>query len=109
MGFLQETVTEEKSDYKLFQELWGLLEGEEREGVNKEDLAYILMVIRGVREPNRELDCQAEEDRQGVARYIIFDQEGNLCIRKGGQIKLAAKFRSFYINKLQAESDQKQK
>ena len=89
--------------------MWSLLGGEEREGVNKEDLEYLLMVIRGVREPNREIDCQAEEERQGAARFIIFDQEGNMCIRKGGQVKIAAKFRSFYINKLQAESDQKQK
>ena len=58
LGFLQENVTEEKPDYILVQELWHLLEGDERDGVNKEDLAYFLMVIRGVREPNREVDCQ---------------------------------------------------
>ena len=63
MGFLNESVTEEKPDYKLFQELWSLLEGDERDGVNKEDLAYFLMVIRGVRQPDREVDCQAQEDK----------------------------------------------
>ena len=41
--------------------MWELLEGETREGISKDDLAYVLMVIRGVREPNREIDCQAPE------------------------------------------------
>ena len=44
------------------------------------------------------------EDKQGLARFLIFDQDGCLQFRKGGQVKLGAKFRSFYINKLQAEA-----
>ena len=78
MGFLQESVTEEKPDYKLFEELWELLEGTAREGVRKDDLAYALMVIRGAREPSREIDCQAVEDKQGLARFIVYDSDGNL-------------------------------
>ena len=35
---------------------------------------------------------------------IIFDRDGKLQLRKGGQAKIASKFRSFYINKLQAEA-----
>lgn len=80
------------------------MDGSTREGVRKDDLAYALMIIRGARAPNREIDCQPVEDKQGIARFIIFDQEGNLQFRKGGQVKLGAKFRSFYINKLQAEA-----
>ena len=85
--------------------MWELLEGETREGISKDDLAYVLMVIRGVREPNREIDCQAPESSQGLSRFLIFDSDGILQMRKGGQAKLAAKFRSFYINNLQAEAN----
>ena len=73
MGFLQETVTEEKADYKLFQELWALMEGEARDGVSKDDLAYILMLILGVRDPAREVECPADPEKHGLARFIIFD------------------------------------
>ena len=104
MGFLPENVTEDRPDYKLFEDLWELLDGETREGLKKEDLAYALMVIRSTRDPEREIDCDPREDVQGLAKMIIFDQEGNFQFRKGGQAKFAAKFRSFYINKLQAEA-----
>jgi len=35
---------------------------------------------------------------------VIFDAEGKLQLRTGGQVKVARKYRNFYINKLQAEN-----
>ena len=61
------------------------------------------MVIRGMRNPAQEVDVEPLEDRQGVARFIVFDEDGNLQLRRGGQVKIARQFRNFYINKLQAE------
>ena len=62
------------------------------------------MVIRGMRNPAQEVDVEPLEDRQGVARFIVFDEDGNLQLRRGGQVKIARQFRNFYINKLQAEA-----
>ena len=104
MGFLPDKITDEYHDYKLFQEMWQMMEPEEGVGVKKDDIAYMLMVVRGMRDPSQEVDCEPYEERQGVARFIVFDQEGNLRLRKGGQIKIARQFRNFYINKLQAEA-----
>ena len=64
----------------------------------------MLMVIRGMRNPAQEVDVEPLEDRQGVARFIVFDEDGNLQLRRGGQVKIARQFRNFYINKLQAEA-----
>ena len=104
MGFLPENVTPDKPDYALFEELWELTEGPTRNGLSVEDLSYMLMVIRGTRMTEREIDCQAPEEKQGLAKMIIFDQDGNLQFRQGGQAKIAARYKSFYINKLQAEA-----
>ena len=81
-----------------------MMEYEEGQGVQKDDIAYMLMVIRGMRDPAQEVDCEPLEGRQGVARFIVFDVDGNLQLRKGGQVKIARQFRNFYINKLQAEA-----
>lgn len=104
MGFLPENVTAVKPDFKLFEDLWELLEGHDRKGVNINDLKFILQVIRGAKDPLREIDCEPVEGKRGLAKMVIFDQDGNLKLRKGGQAKFASRFRSFYINKLQAEN-----
>lgn len=78
MGFLPENVTPEHADYKLFEDLWALMDGPANEGVKIDDLSYMLMVIRGSRESEREIDCQPDENKQGLSRVIIFDQDGNL-------------------------------
>ena len=80
------------------------MEGPAREGVSVADLAYVLKTIRGGREPELEIECEPNEEKTGLARMIVFDQDGNLQFRTGGQQKVANKFRSFYINKLQAEA-----
>lgn len=84
MGFLTETVTEEHTDYKLYEELWDLMDGTTREGIKKDDLAYMLKVIRGTRDPDLEVDEPAPEEKVGIAKFIIFDSEDTLQFRKGG-------------------------
>lgn len=54
------------------------MEGDERDGVSKDDLAYVLMVILGVRDSAREIECEADMEKHGLARFFIFDQEGTL-------------------------------
>lgn len=105
MGFLSERATEMHPDYKLFQEFWDLVQGEIRGGIKVEDLAYVLKIIRGYRNSEMELDCEAPEECQGLAKFIIFNEDGDFILRKGGQTKLANRFRSFYINKLQSEAN----
>lgn len=73
LGFLPESVTPEHADYKLIEELWTLMEGKEREGIQVRDLSYVLKVIRGYRNAEIELDCQPVEGKQGLAAFIIFD------------------------------------
>ena len=85
MGFLPDNITDEFPDYKLFEELWELMEGTERDGVMQQNLAYVLKVIRGAYEPKREINEEAPEDKQGLARYIYIDDEENLQFRKDGQ------------------------
>ena len=104
MGFLQENVTPEHPDYALFEEIWELMEGTAREGVKVDDLAYVLKVIRGFRDSELEVECEAPEDKHGIFKMTVFDDEGLFFIRKGGQTKIANRYRSFYINKLQSES-----
>ena len=84
MGFLPEKVTPEHPDYALFEEIWELMEGTAREGVRVEDLAYILKVIRGYRDSEIEVECEAPGDRPGIFKMVIFTEDGDFCIRKGG-------------------------
>ena len=49
-----------------------------REGVAVEDLQYVLMVIRGARQPEREVDCQPREEKTGIAKMLVFDSDGKL-------------------------------
>mmetsp|Transcript_33776 Transcript_33776/g.41745 ORF Transcript_33776/g.41745 Transcript_33776/m.41745 type:complete len:82 (+) Transcript_33776:1160-1405(+) len=78
MGFLPENVTPKHPDYKLFEEVWELMEGTANEGVKVQDLSYILMVIRGFRDGELEFECEPREEQQGLAKMIVFDEEGDL-------------------------------
>lgn len=52
-----------KSDYKLFEELYEMMNGPEREGVTPADFSYILQIIRGSRFPEREVYADPDEDK----------------------------------------------
>lgn len=56
MGFFPENITPEKNDYKLFEQMWEMIDGPERHAVATADLEYILMLVRGARFPEREVD-----------------------------------------------------
>ena len=62
MGFLSNNVSEDHPDYNLFQEFWDVLEGSEREGIKAENLAKALQIIRGSREPDKEVDWGSSEE-----------------------------------------------
>ena len=102
LGFLPENVAPGKPDYALFEELWAIVDGEDRGGINKEDLAYVLQIIRGITLPEKEVEADAPEGKEGLSKQIVFNADGNLQIRKGGQAKLHKKFIPFYVNKQQA-------
>ena len=42
MGFLPENLTPEHADFKLFEELWNMMDGTARKGINIDDISYIL-------------------------------------------------------------------
>ena len=56
LGFLQENITPQKPDYALFEKLWAMMDGEKYNGVNADDLSYILLVVSGSKFPEREVD-----------------------------------------------------
>lgn len=49
-----------------------------------QNLKYVLMVIRGFRDPSLEVDEPADEEKQGLARLILQSEEDELVLRKGG-------------------------
>ena len=84
LGFLPENVAPGKPDYALFEELWAIVDGEDRGGINKEDLSYVLQIVRGITLPEKEVDADAPEGKEGLSKQIVFNADGNLQIRKGG-------------------------
>jgi hypothetical protein len=42
MGFLPENVTPQRADFKLFEDLYNIMDGPARNGVKIDDIAYIL-------------------------------------------------------------------
>jgi hypothetical protein len=48
LGFLQPEIAEDSEDFLLVRDIWNLLEGHFREGVSKQNLLTILLIIRGV-------------------------------------------------------------
>jgi len=47
-------MSQESNDFRLFKDLWSLLEGEKTGGVSVENLLYLLLIIRGAKLPSRE-------------------------------------------------------
>jgi len=68
---LPEDVIKDYPDYKLFQLMWELIGGFEQEGAKVQDLKYVLMVIRGFRDPSLEVDEPIDEEKQGLARFFF--------------------------------------
>lgn len=105
LGFLPENVTPENADYALFEEFWALLDGPQNEGVDIRNLRAALQIIKGVQLKDREAEFEIEGEVKGLKKVMAITDEGVLLFRPGGQSKFANKFRLFFINKLQQESD----
>lgn len=60
-------------------------------GVSKDDLAYVLLVIKGTKMPEREVEADKDDKSVGIMKAILLsehDKELTFAIRKGGQEKL---------------------
>jgi len=56
--------------------LWTLLNGEENEGITREDLNYMLLVVKGSRIPDREVDEPADTSRPaGIQRVALHKKD----------------------------------
>jgi len=130
LGFIPLDMSNNHAEYALVQDLWKLLGGSDIElesqevpaesnaehkvrGVSKDDLAYVLLVIKGTRMPEREVEAVKDEKAVGIMKQVVLtDNENNLCtfaIRKGGQEKLHKYFISFYANRRSFEGKPKPK
>ena len=49
-------MSQESKDFKLFTDMWSLLEGEKYSGVTVDNLLYFLLIIRGAKFPRRVID-----------------------------------------------------
>lgn len=59
MGFLPQSMSQDSKDLKLFKDLWDLLDGEKNNGVLVDNLIYILLVIRGAKLVNKEVNIES--------------------------------------------------
>jgi hypothetical protein len=53
-------MSQESRDFKMFQDLWALLDGEKLGGVSVDNLLYFLLLIRGTKLPAREKDYEQD-------------------------------------------------
>lgn len=94
----------ESKDFKLFTDMWNMLEGENHGGVTVENLLYFLLIIRGAKFPRRVADDeQVDSSKTDFFKNAKIGDKGQLLIYKGGQEKIFAHFKDFYVNRLQFE------
>lgn len=80
--------------------------------ISKDDLAYVLLIIKGTKMPEREVDVPKDDHAIGIMQAVTFEGEGNekkFSIRKGGQAKIHKYFLSFYANRKGQEGKPKPK
>lgn len=84
----------------MLQEIWKLLEGEKRGGVNKKNLLEFMMVILQIQAPPAEDQKQKEKtEASGQEKEMNFNSEGELVIPESYYPILHKKFYQFYLNK----------
>jgi len=108
LGFLSYNIQPDSADFALFQELWEVLDGENREGVTQNNLLYALLIIRGFKFPEREVNVDPEEGRQGIAKQAAFGND-ELVIRVGGTAKIFAHFKNLWVNRILFEGESKKR
>jgi hypothetical protein len=104
MGFLPQTMAPESKDFKLFKDMWDLLEGEKNGGVSMENLLYLMLLIRGAKLPRREVAFDLVDiERNDLFKTAKIGEKGQLLVCSGGQDKIFVHFKDFYVNRLQFE------
>lgn len=80
------------SDFKLLQQMWNLLggvndeDGKEERGVAKDDLIYLLLIVKGSKMAEKEVDEEVK-DETGIMKAVVLtkdDEKVKFAIRKGG-------------------------
>jgi hypothetical protein len=89
--------------------MWELLEGEKLGGVSVENLLYLLLLIRGAKFPKREFFVAdvVEGEKTDFFKNAKIGEKGQLVVVLGGQSRIFAHFKDFYVNRLQFEGSQK--
>jgi hypothetical protein len=57
-------MSQESNDFRLFKDLWSLLDGERTGGVSVENLLYLLLIIRGGKLPSREKNFVVDSSKE---------------------------------------------
>jgi len=77
-------------DYKLFEDLWALMQGEQQEGVSKDTLEYLLLCIMGNFNLELEVEPEAQDEDEQVPQpttlneYGSYTEEGVFVLRRKG-------------------------
>jgi hypothetical protein len=72
--------------------------------VSVENLLYLLLIIRGGKLPSREKNFVVESGKENpFSKLATIDKDGNLIVSVGGQKKIFAHFKDFYVNRIQFE------
>lgn len=84
-------------------------------GISADDFSYVLMVIKGVKLTEREIDVPKVEGATGVMKNVVLEEKGEdkknfkFMIRKGGQAKIYSHFLSLSANRKGFEGKPKPK
>lgn len=85
MGFLPQAMSPESKEFKLFTDIWNLLEGEKHGGVSVENLLYFLLIVRGAKFPRRVVDHeQIDSSKSDFLKSAKIGDKGQLIVFKGG-------------------------
>lgn len=113
LGFLPLNKTPEGIDKQLCDDLWTILEGEERGGVTWDSLRVVLLNLIGVKDLARERarkedgkthgdDEAAEEPKQDTFTSLgFFDEDRFYLDKKQGHRKFFTYFKNLYVHRVQ--------
>lgn len=96
-------MSQESNDFRLFKELWALLDGEKTGGVAVENLLYLLLLIRGAKLPAREVAFEAEPTRDTPLLRLGQIVNDSFTVKPGAQKTIFTHFKDLYVNRMQFE------
>lgn len=59
----------------------------------------MLKIIRGLRYPEKEIEDEPGAEASGLSKLARQNEDGKFEILKGGQKKISAHFKTFYVNR----------